>query len=64
VEDIRQQLVVELLHLAETLPLRDGRYLKRRLLLRTNQAVRRWLENECCRRRGQVSFDALEEDSR
>jgi len=63
-EDIRQQLVVELLQLAETLPLRDGRYLRRRLLLRTNQAIRRWLENEGFRRRGQVSFDAFQEDHR
>jgi hypothetical protein len=45
-EDLRQLLVVELLHLAATLPLRDGRYLKRRLLRRANQAVRRWLEAE------------------
>ena len=63
-EDIRQQFVVELLHLAETLPLRDGRYLRSRLLLRTNQAVRRWLANEGFRRRAQVSFDALEDDYR
>lgn len=64
VEDVRQQLVVELLHMAESLPLRDGRYLKSRLLLRTNQAVRRLLEREGLRRQGQVSFDALEEGGR
>ena len=63
-EDVRQQLVVELLYLAETLPIRDGCYLRSRLLLRTNQALRRWLENEGHRRRGQVSFDDLAEDYR
>jgi hypothetical protein len=60
-EDLRQQLVVELLHLADSLPLRDGRYLRRRLLRRTNQAVRRWLLSERLRRSSQVSFDELEE---
>src|SRR6266851_8551057 len=63
-EDIRQQLVVELLHLAETLPLRDGRYLRSRLLLRTNQAVRRWLAREGVRRSGLVSLDNLEGNRR
>jgi hypothetical protein len=56
--------VVELLQLAETLPLRDGRYLRSRLLLRTNQAVRRWLAREGVRRSGQVSLDHIEGNRR
>jgi hypothetical protein len=59
-EDLRQQLVVELLHLAATLPLGDGRYLKRRLIRRANQAVRRRLAREAFRRRRQVALHEVE----
>jgi hypothetical protein len=55
-EDLRQQLVVDLLHLAATLPLGDGRYLKRRLIRRANQAVRRWLTREASRQSRQISL--------
>ena len=60
-EDIRQQLLVELLHLAATLPLGDGRYLKRRLIRRANQAVRRRLAREALRRSRQVSLQEVED---
>ena len=63
-EDLRQQLVVELLHLAATLPLRDGRYLKRRLLRRANQAVRRWLEAERHHQSRHESYEARTETGR
>src|ERR1700680_188038 len=43
-EEIGQQFLVELLHLAATVPLPVyGRWPKRTLMSRANQAVRRWL---------------------
>lgn len=63
-KDLRQQLVVELLHLAATLPLGDGRYLKRRLIRRANQAVRRWLTREASRQSHQISLAESEEPRR
>lgn len=64
-EDIRQQLVVEVLQAAAAMPLpANPNYLRRRLMARANQGVRRWLEREGRRQRGQRSFDALEETGR
>jgi hypothetical protein len=46
-EDIRQQLVVELLHAAATMPFPPGAdFVERRLVLRAGQGVRRWLSRE------------------
>jgi hypothetical protein len=58
-EDIRQQLVVEVLQAAATMPLPAKlSYLRRRLVARANQGVRRWLERE---RRRQGRQEPLEE---
>jgi len=46
-EDIRQQLVVELLHAAATMPFPPGAdFVERRLVLRAGQGIRRWLSRE------------------
>jgi hypothetical protein len=46
-EDIRQQLVVELLQAAATMPFPPGTdFVERRLVLRAGQGVRRWLSRE------------------
>jgi hypothetical protein len=46
-EDIRQQLVVELLQAAATMPFEPGvDFVERRLVLRAGQGVRRWLSRE------------------
>jgi hypothetical protein len=61
-EDLRQQLVLELLRAAAGMPLpTNPSYLRRRLMARANQGVRRRLEREGRRQRGQRSFEALEE---
>ncbi|HEX3629053.1 MAG TPA: hypothetical protein VHW91_01165 [Candidatus Dormibacteraeota bacterium] len=58
-EDIRQQLVMELLRAAAGMPLPDQpSYLRSRLMARTNQAVRRWLQRERRRQSRQHSFEA------
>jgi hypothetical protein len=55
--DIAQQLVVELLHAAAYMPLpEDPAHLRRRLLARANQGVRRILARERRRQSGQVAF--------
>jgi hypothetical protein len=63
-EDIRQQLVLELLRAAAAMPLpaRD-RYLKTALVARANQCVCRWLAREARRQSGQRPFDHLGEGS-
>jgi hypothetical protein len=62
-EDIRQQLVLELLRAAATMPLpAEPGYLKSRLVARANQGVRRWLAREGCRQMRQQSFEAMEEE--
>jgi hypothetical protein len=64
-EDIRQQLVLEVLRVAAGMPLpTNSSYLKRRLMARANQGVRRWLEREGRRQRGQRSFEGLDEAAR
>ncbi len=61
-EEIRQQLVMELLRAAETIPIQTGgRRLKIRLLSQANRAVVRWLEEEGIRQSWQQSFEATEE---
>lgn len=61
-EDLRQQLVVEVLQAAATVPLPDdARSLKSRLILRASQGVRRRLERERQIQRAQESLDAVEE---
>ena len=45
--DLRQQLVVEVLAAAASMPLPSGaRFVERRLVLRAGQGVRRWLQRE------------------
>ena len=64
-EDIRQQLVLELLHAAATMPLpAEPGYLKSRLMARANQGVRRWLAREGRRQLRQQSFEAMEKERR
>ena len=46
-EDVRAQMVVELLEAAATMPFAPGlRFVERRLILRAGQGVRRWLRKE------------------
>jgi len=62
-EDIRQQLVLELLRAAAAMPLpTENRFLKTALIARANQGVSRWLAREARRQMGQWSFEAMEED--
>jgi hypothetical protein len=61
-EEIRQQLVMEVLRAAETIPIQTGgRHLKIRLLSQANRAVVRWLGEERSRQSWQQSFEATEE---
>jgi hypothetical protein len=62
-DDLRQQLVVELLHAAAVMPLpEEPTYLRRRLLDRANQGVRRPLARERRRQKRQKSYEAMAED--
>ena len=64
-DDLRQQLIVEALRAAGTMPIpANPRYLRRRLVARASLSVRRSLEREGRRQRLQSSFDALEEIGR
>ena len=64
-EDIRQQLVFELLRAAARMPLpREDRYLKTALIARANQGVCRWLAREARRQMIQQSVEAMEERRR
>ena len=49
-QDLAQQLVLEVLDLALTLPLQGGAFLERRLVLRAIERVTRGLEREACYR--------------
>ncbi len=61
-EEIRQQLVMEVLRAAATMPIHEGgRQMKIRLLSQANRAVVRWLEREGIRQDCQHSFEASEE---
>ena len=64
-EDVRQQLVVELLSAAARMPLpEEPCHLRRRLMARANQGVRRWLQREGRRQARQDSLEASEEEER
>jgi len=64
-EDIRQQLVFEVLRGAARMPLpSEDRYLKTALIARANQGVCRWLAREARRQMNQQSFEAMEERRR
>jgi hypothetical protein len=57
-EDIRQQLVMEVLRAAARMPLpKEPSYLRSRLMARANVAVRRWLQREYRRQARQDSFE-------
>jgi hypothetical protein len=64
-EDLRQHLILEVLSAAAEMPLpATPSYMRRRLMARANQAVRRWLERENRRQRRQRSFELLEEEGK
>jgi len=59
-QEIRQQLVVEILLAASTIPIHDGgRNTKARLLARAYKYVVRWLEREGRRQSRQCSYEDL-----
>lgn len=59
-EEIRQQLVMEILAAAARIPIhKNGRDMKVRLLARANKYVVRWLVREGCQQRRQYSYEAL-----
>jgi hypothetical protein len=64
-EDLRQQLVVEVLLAAATIPLpANPAWQKKQILSRANQAVRRWLQQEHRQQLRQRSLEAIEEGRR
>jgi hypothetical protein len=64
-EDVRQQLVLEVLLAAATMPLPANQsYLRRALMFRANQGIRRKLARERDVQLGQRSFDSLPEGRR
>ena len=57
-EDLRQHLILEVLSAAASMPLpANPTYMRRRLMARANQGVRRWLEREGRRQRRQDSYE-------
>lgn len=61
-EDLRQQLVLEVLRAAATIPLpANPAWQKKQILSRANQAVRRWLQQEHRQQLRQRSLEATEE---
>jgi hypothetical protein len=61
-EDLRQQLVVEVLRAAASIPLpANPTWQKKQILSRANQAVRRWLQQEHRQQLHQRSFEAMGE---
>lgn len=61
-EEIRQQLVMEVLRAAATIPIhRGGRDMKGRILRRAYKYVVRWLIREGRHQEGQCSLEALQE---
>jgi hypothetical protein len=64
-DDLRQYLILEVLSAAAEMPLpATPTYMRRRLMARANQGVRRWLERETRRQRRQRSFELLEEEGK
>jgi hypothetical protein len=64
-EDLRQQLVVEVLRAAATIPLpANPAWQKKQILSRANQAVRRWLQQAHRQQLRQRSFEAMGEEVR
>lgn len=62
-EEIRQQLVLEVLRAARGMPIHDhGRQMKIRLVTRASRAVVRWLEREGVRQDWQVSWDSADRE--
>jgi hypothetical protein len=60
-EEVRQQLLMELLRAAATIPIQvAGRRLKFRLLSQATRAVVRWLDEESVGRSWEQSYDAIE----
>jgi hypothetical protein len=55
-DDLRQQMVLELLHAADTVPLPE-RYVKATLVSRASKRVSRWLQRE---RRHQLSQESID----
>jgi len=60
-DEVRQQLVLEVLQAAATIPIRDGFDMKVRLLARAYKYVVRWLVREGLRQGEQCSYEALRE---
>jgi hypothetical protein len=63
-DEIRQQLILEMLHAAATIPMTDPSKTKRRLITSANKSVKRWLAREGRRQARQSSFEHDEEVSR
>ena len=62
-EEIRQQLLMEVLRAARRMPIHDGgRQMRVRLVTRANKAVVRWLEREGIRQNWQYPYEAAEEN--
>jgi len=64
-EDLRQQLLLEVLVAAATMPLPENRsYLRSRLMSRANQGARRWLVREARRQAAQRPIELADKGSR
>ncbi len=61
-EDMRQELVLELLRIARSLPLPGPAFLSRRLKLASTQPLARRLRREWARQQAQVSLEKLQEE--
>jgi len=60
-DEIRQQLVLEVLRAAAKIPIRDSFDMKFRLISRACKPIVRWLTREGHRQRNQASYEALRE---
>jgi len=61
-EDMRQELVLELLRMARSTPLRGPEFLSRRLKLAATKPLARRLRREWARQQAQVSLEKLQEE--
>jgi len=61
-EDMRQELVLELLRIARSMPLRGPEFLSRRVRLAAAQPLARRLRREWARQQAQVSLEKLQEE--